>query len=184
MVWWVSIVESEFGADHIKAWIHPVFCQWFKLLVMWLCGEYFLGNLESLVSVEHSLNTTAWLSIVAGHACSFMITVYSNFYGSFYQDNASCQKPQIILNLTTNCPQMASTVTESQSNRPPLAFSGNGKCALQTCSWQISTLLLFITAKKKSSDFIHPTWRLKANIEYRVQVSEHSHLTTQVCQIT
>lgn len=136
------------------------------------------------VSVEHSLNTTAWLSIVAGHACSFMITVYSNFYGSFYQDNASCQKPQIILNLTTNCPQMASTVTESQSNRPPLAFSGNGKCALQTCSWQISTLLLFITAKKKSSDFIHPTWRLKANIEYRVQVSEHSHLTTQVCQIT
>lgn len=113
-----------------------------------------------------------------------MITVYSNFYGYFYQDNAPCQKPQIILNLTTNGPQMASTVTESQSNGPPLAFSGNGKCALQICSWQISTLLLFITARKKSSDFIHPTWRLKANIKYRVQVSEHSHLTTQVCQIT
>lgn len=128
MVWWVSIVESEFGADHIKAWIHPVFCQWFKLLVVWLCGEYFLGNLEPLVSVEHSLNTTAWLSIVAGHACSFMITVYSNFYGSFYQDNASCQKPQIILNLTTNCPQIQSLNLNPTDHLWHLVETGNVHC--------------------------------------------------------
>jgi len=49
-----------------------------------------------LVLIKHSLNATAYLSIVADHIHPFMTTVYSSSDEHFQQDNAPCQKAQII----------------------------------------------------------------------------------------
>ncbi len=48
------------------------------------------------LSIEHRLNTTAYLRIVAGHVHPFMTTVYLSSDGYFQQDNAPCHKAQII----------------------------------------------------------------------------------------
>ncbi len=49
-----------------------------------------------LVPIEHCLNATANLSIIADHVHPFMTTVYSSSDGCFQQDNAPCHKAQII----------------------------------------------------------------------------------------
>ncbi len=53
-------------------------------------------TLGPLVPIEHRLNTTAYLSIVADHVHPFMTTVYTSSDGYFQQDNAPCHKAQII----------------------------------------------------------------------------------------
>ncbi len=53
-------------------------------------------TLGPLVPIEHRLNTTADLSIVADHVHPFMTTVYISSDGYFQQDNAPCHKDQII----------------------------------------------------------------------------------------
>ncbi len=50
-------------------------------------------TLGALVPIEHRLNATAYLSIVADHDHPFM-TISSDDY--FQQDNAPCHKAQII----------------------------------------------------------------------------------------
>ncbi len=59
-------------------------------------GIFLWHTLGLLVSIEHCLNATAYLSIVADHVHPFMTTVYPSSYGSFQQDNAACHKAQII----------------------------------------------------------------------------------------
>ncbi len=62
----------------------------------WWCngvGDIFLAH---LVPIEHRLNATAYLSIVADHVHPFMTTVYTSSDGYFQQDNAPCHKAQII----------------------------------------------------------------------------------------
>ncbi len=59
-------------------------------------GNIFLAHFVHLVSTEHHLNTTTYLSIVADHLHPFMTTVYPSSDGYFQQDNASCHKAQII----------------------------------------------------------------------------------------
>ncbi len=49
-----------------------------------------------LVSIEHCLNTTVYLSIVADHVLPFMTTVYPSSDDYFQQNNAPCHKAQII----------------------------------------------------------------------------------------
>ncbi len=68
-----SDVESEFGVKNMKAWILPCLngSGW-----CWWCnggGDIFLAH---LVPIEHRLNTTVYLSIVADHVHPFMTTVY------------------------------------------------------------------------------------------------------------
>ncbi len=53
-------------------------------------------TLGPLVSIEHRLNATAYLSIVADHVHPFMTTVYPSSDDYFQQDNAPCHKAQII----------------------------------------------------------------------------------------
>ncbi len=53
-------------------------------------------TLVPLVPIEHRLNATAYLSIVADHVHLFMTTVYPYFDGYFQQDFAPCHKAQII----------------------------------------------------------------------------------------
>ncbi len=61
----------------MKAWIHPALSQRFS---WWgWCngvGNIFLAHFVHLVSIEHRLNATVYLSIVADHVHPFMTTVY------------------------------------------------------------------------------------------------------------
>ncbi len=59
-------------------------------------GIFSWQTLGPLVPIEHRLNATAYLSIVADHLHHFMITVYPSSDGYFQQDNAPCHKAQII----------------------------------------------------------------------------------------
>ncbi len=59
-------------------------------------GIFSWHTLGPLVTIEHRLNATAYLSIVADHVHPFMTTVYSSSDGNFQQDNAPCHKAQII----------------------------------------------------------------------------------------
>ncbi len=70
----IQMVGSEFGVKNMKASI----------------------QLAHFVPIEHSLNATAYLSIVADHVHPFMTTVYPSSDGYFQQDNAPCHKAQII----------------------------------------------------------------------------------------
>ncbi len=56
----------------------------------------FSWHASPLVPIEHHLNATAYLSIVANHVHPFMTTVYPSSDGYFQQDNAPCHKAQII----------------------------------------------------------------------------------------
>ncbi len=58
-------------------------------------GGYSWHTLGPLVPIEHRLNATVYLSIVADHVHPFMTTVY-HLLMYFQQDNASCHKAQII----------------------------------------------------------------------------------------
>ncbi len=61
-------------------------------------GIFSWHTLGPLVPIEHSLNTTAYLSIVADHVHPFMTTVYPSSDGYFQQDNAQCHNTQIVSN--------------------------------------------------------------------------------------
>ncbi len=63
------------------------------VMVSGICSWHTLGP---LVPIEHRLNTTDSLSIVADHVHPFMTTVYPSSDGYFQQDNAPCHKAQII----------------------------------------------------------------------------------------
>ncbi len=58
-------------------------------------GGVMVGDIF-LVPIEHRLNSTAYLSIVADHVHPFMTSVYTSSDGYFQQDNAACHKAQII----------------------------------------------------------------------------------------
>ncbi len=59
-------------------------------------GIFYWDTLDPLVPIEHRLNATAYLSIVAGHVHPFMTTVYTSSDGYFQQDNAPRHKAQIL----------------------------------------------------------------------------------------
>ncbi len=63
-------------------------------VIVW--GIFSWHTLGPLVPVEHRLNTTVYLSIVADHVHPFMTTVYPSSDVYFQQDNAPCHKAQII----------------------------------------------------------------------------------------
>ncbi len=59
-------------------------------------GIFSWHTLGPLVTIEHCLNATAYLKIVADHVHPFMTTVYPSSDGYFQQVNAPCHKAQII----------------------------------------------------------------------------------------
>jgi len=59
-------------------------------------GIFSLYTLGPLGLIEHRLNTTAYLSIVADHVHPFMTPVYLSTDGYFQHNNAPCHKGQII----------------------------------------------------------------------------------------
>ncbi len=59
-------------------------------------GIFSWHTLGPSVPIEHRLNTTACLSIVADHVNPFITTVYPSSDDYFQQDNTPCHKAQII----------------------------------------------------------------------------------------
>ncbi len=81
-----------------------------------------------LVPIEHRLNITVYLSIVADHVHPFMTTVY-HLLMYFQQDNAPSQRSNHLRLVSwtwqwVHFTQMSSTVTRSQSNRAALGCGG------------------------------------------------------------
>jgi len=65
----------------------------------WWCnggGIFSWHTLGPLEPIEHHLNATVYLSIVADYVHPFMTTVYPSSDSYFQQDNAPCHKAQII----------------------------------------------------------------------------------------
>ncbi len=95
-------------------------------------GTFSWHTLGPLAPIGHSLNGTAYLSIVADNVHLFMTTVYPSSEGYIQQDNAPCSQSSNHLRLVSwtwqwvQFTQMASTVTRSQSNRAPLGSGGTG----------------------------------------------------------
>ncbi len=58
-------------------------------------GIFSWQTLGPLVPIEHCLNATVYLSIVADHVHPFMTTVFLSSDGYFQQDNAPCHKAKI-----------------------------------------------------------------------------------------
>ncbi len=83
----IQMVGSEFGIKNIKALIHPALSQWFRLVVVWEIFSW--CTLGPSVPIEHCLNATAYLSIVAEHVHPFMNTVYPSSDGYLQQDNVT-----------------------------------------------------------------------------------------------
>ncbi len=93
----IQIVESEFWLKEHES-LNPS-CLVSTVLAgggVMVWGIFSWHTLGTLVLIGHSLNATAYLSIVADHVHLFMTTVYSSSDGYFQQDNAPCHKPQII----------------------------------------------------------------------------------------
>ncbi len=94
-------------------------------------GIFSWHTLGPLVSIEHCLNTTVYLSIVADHVHPFMTTVYpsSDATSSRIMHMSQSSNHLRLVSWTwqwVHFTQMASTVTRSQSNRAPLGCSGTG----------------------------------------------------------
>ncbi len=75
--WLVSTVQA--GGGGVMVW-----------------GIFSWHTLGPLVPIEHRLNATVYLSIVADHVHPFMTTVYISSDGYIQQDNTPCHKAQII----------------------------------------------------------------------------------------
>ncbi len=88
-------------------------------------GIYSWHTLGPLVPIEHSLNATAYLSIVADHVHPFMTTVYPSSDGYFQQDNVPCHKAQIISDWFLEHDNEFILI-RSQFNRAPLGCGGTG----------------------------------------------------------
>ncbi len=76
--WNIQMVGWELGVKNMKAWIiltclNGSGCWWCNGL-----GDIFLAHFGPLVPIEHRLNATVYLSIVADHIHPFMTTVYSS----------------------------------------------------------------------------------------------------------
>jgi len=66
------------------------------VVVQWCGGIFSWHTLGPLVPIEHNLNATAYLSIVADHVHPLMTTVHPSSDDYFQQDNAPCHQAQII----------------------------------------------------------------------------------------
>ncbi len=98
-------------------------------VIVW--GIFSWHTLGLLVPIEHRLNATAYLSIVADHVHPFKTTVYTSSNGYFQQDNAPCHKAQIISDWFLEHDNEFTfhkwpPVTRSQSNRAPLGCGRTG----------------------------------------------------------
>ncbi len=112
----VSTVQAGGGGGEVMVW-----------------GIFSWHTLGPLVPIEHCLNSTAYLSIVADHVplwlqCSHLLMATSSKIMHHVTKLKSSQTG-FLMTMTwqwVHFTQMASTVTRSQSNRAPLGCGGTG----------------------------------------------------------
>ncbi len=113
-------------------------------------GDIFLTH---LVPIEHRLNATAYLSIVADHVHPFMTTVYPSSDGYFQQDNAPCHKAQIISDWFLEHDKVFILLKwppQSPGLNPIYSTFGmwwNGRFALWMCSRQICSNCVMLSCQ-------------------------------------
>ncbi len=84
----IQMVGSDLDPSFLVSTVQQVVCNG--------AGIFSWHTLGPLVQIEHHLNATAYLSIVADHVHPFMTTVYPSSDGYIQQHNAPCHKAQII----------------------------------------------------------------------------------------
>ncbi len=89
----VRIWRKEHESMNPSCLVSTVHAGWGGVMV-W--GIFSWHTLVPLVPIEHYLNATAYLCIVADHVHPFMTIVYPSSDGYFQQDNAPRHKAQII----------------------------------------------------------------------------------------
>ncbi len=126
----IQMVGSEFGVKNMKAWIHSALSQcsgwWWWCNGVWIFSWH---TLDTLVQIEHRLNTTPYLSTVADQVHTYSVPIFwwllpaglcTMSKGSNHFRLVSWTWQWVQFN------QMASTVTRSQSNRALLRCGGTG----------------------------------------------------------
>ncbi len=94
-------------------------------------GIFYLHKLGPFIPIEHCINATAYLRIVADHVHPFMTTVRHLLMATSSRIMHHVTKLKSsqtgFLNMTmSSLYSIASTVTRSQSNRAPLGCGGTG----------------------------------------------------------
>jgi len=89
------MVESEFGVNRMRSCLVTTVQAGGGVVMVW---GMFSWHTLPLVPFGHSLNATAYLSIVSDHVNPFMATMYPSSDGYFQQDNEPCHNARIISN--------------------------------------------------------------------------------------
>ncbi len=92
-IWWVRIWRKGHESMDPSCLVSTVQAGGGGVMVWGILSCHTLGP---LVPIEHRLNTTVYLSIVADHVHLFMTTEYTSSDDYFQQDNAPCHKARII----------------------------------------------------------------------------------------
>ncbi len=126
----IQMVGSEFGVKNMKAWIHSALSQcsgWW-----WWCNGVWISSwhtLDSFVQIEHRLNTTPYLSIVADQVHTYSVPIFWWLLPAGLCNMSQSSNHLRLVSWTwqwVQFTQMASTVTRSQSNRALLGCGGTG----------------------------------------------------------
>ncbi len=77
----IWIVGSEFDVNNMKAWIHPAWYQWFRLVLVGYFSSW--HTLAPLVLVKGCLNSTAWvmlltMSVLLWLQCKYLVMATSS----------------------------------------------------------------------------------------------------------
>ncbi len=115
-------------------------------------GIFSKHTLGPLVPIEHRLNATAYLSIVADHVHPFMTTVYPSSNGYFLQDNAPCHKAQIISDWFFNMTRSSLYSNGLHSlqisiQKSTFGMWWNGRFASWMCSRQICSKCVMLSCQ-------------------------------------
>ncbi len=148
------MIGSEFGIKNIKAWIHSCLVStgsgWW-----WWCngvGDIFLAHFGPLVPIEHRLNATVYLSIVADHVHPFMTTVCPSSDGYFQQDNAWCHSSNHLRLVSwtrqwVHFTQMASTSHQISIQWSTFGMWWNRRFTSWMCSRQICSNCVMLSCQ-------------------------------------
>ncbi|GBM40730.1 hypothetical protein AVEN_162192-1 [Araneus ventricosus] len=82
----IQMAGTGYDASSRNSWTAPAKWQIFRLVAVELwCGEC---NLVPLISVDTTLNRTAYINVVAEHVDSFMVIMFPYGDGHFQRDTA------------------------------------------------------------------------------------------------
>lgn len=117
-------------------------------------GIYSWRTLGPLLPIEHCVNITAYLSIIADHVHPFRTSVYSSSDGYFQQDNEPCHKAQIISDWFL---EHDNEFTELEW--PPKSPDRNPKpCGGDVLEWEICIMDVQPTNLQQLRDVIMSIW--------------------------